>query len=180
VLPDGTLLTSFRLLDTVAIIDKPSGTFRWKWGREQLGHQHDPNPLPNGHILIFDNGWHSLQAPSPRSRVIEVDPASEKIVWTYETRPPWDFFSSFISGAQRLPNGNTLICEGQTGRLFEVTYDGEIVWEYVNPFFGARARYGRVNLVFRAYRYAPDFPGFRGKPLNPEAYAWVNHLYQRR
>jgi hypothetical protein len=176
VLPDGNILTSFRLLDTVALIDKRSGEFRWKWGRDELGHQHDPTLLDNGHVLIFDNGWHSLQAPSPRSRVIEVDPASNAIQWTYETLPPWDFFSSFISGAQRLPNGNTLICEGMTGRLFEVTYRGEMVWEYVNPFFGNDERYGHLNRVFRAYRYSPNFPGFQGKDLNPEHYAWLSHL----
>ena len=177
VLADGNVLTSFRLLDTVALIDKRSGEFRWKWGRDELGHQHDPNLLANGNILIFDNGWHSLQAPSPRSRVIEVDPTTNTIQWTYETLPPWNFFSSFISGAQRLPNGNTLICEGMTGRLFEVTSGGEMVWEYVNPFFGDDERFGHANRLFRAYRYGPDFPGFEGRSLNPERYAWLSHLY---
>ena len=177
VLPDGNILTSFRLLDTLAIIDKQSGKFRWKWGKGELGHQHDPNPLPNGNILIFDNGWHVMQPPpGPRSRVIEVEPRSDKILWTYETRPPWEFFSSFISGAQRMPGGNTLICEGQTGRLFEVTYDGEVVWEYVNPFFGDDERFGQVNLVFRAYRYSPDFAGFRGKAFDAGRYTWLNQV----
>jgi hypothetical protein len=178
VLPDGNLLTSFRLLNTVAIIDKPSGRFLWKWGKDELGHQHDPNPLPNGHILIFDNGFHTVRpGPGAQSRVIEVDPQTNAIVWKYEARPGWEFFSYFISGAQRLPNGNTLICEGMTGRLFEVTHEGEIVWQYTNPFFGEDERFGRVNLVFRAYRYSPDFPGFDGKDLDPARYAWLNHLY---
>ncbi len=48
----------------------------------------------------------------------------------------YEFYSPRISNAQRLPNGNTLICEGDFGRLFEVTRDGELVWEYVNPYFG--------------------------------------------
>ncbi len=178
VLPDGNLLTSFRRLDTVAIIDRSSGEFVWKWGRGELGHQHDPNLLENGNILIFDNGWHSLEATQPRSRVIEVDPRTNEIRWKYETRPGWEFFSSFISGAQRLPNSNTLICEGMTGRLFEVTSEGEIVWEYISPFFGDSERFGRANVVFRAYRYGPDFPGFKGKDLSPERYAWMNHLYR--
>jgi len=56
VLPDGNVLTSFRLLSTVAIIDRHSGAFVWKWGREELGHQHDPHLLPNGNVLLFDNG----------------------------------------------------------------------------------------------------------------------------
>jgi hypothetical protein len=98
-------------------------------------------------------------------------------VWKYEARPGWDFFSYFISGAQRLPNGNTLICEGMTGRLFEVTREGEIVWQYVNPFFDEDERFGRVNLVFRAYRYGPDFPGLAGHALDPGRYAWLSHLY---
>jgi len=178
VLPDGNVLTSFRLLNTVAIVDKQSGDFRWKWGRNELGHQHDPNPLPNGNILIFDNGFHTVRpGPGTQSRIIEVDPKTNTIVWKYEARPPWEFFSFFISGAQRLPNGNTLICEGMKGRLFEVTHEGEIVWQYINPFFGYDERYGRVNLVFRAYRYGPDFPGLQGKALEPQRYAWLNHLY---
>jgi hypothetical protein len=178
VLPDGTLLTSFRVLNTVGIIDKPSGRFLWKWGKDELGHQHDPNPLPNGHLLIFDNGFHALRpGPGAQSRIIEVDPKTDTIAWRYEARPGWDFFSYFISGAQRLPNGNTLICEGMTGRIFEVTHEGEIVWQYTNPFFDEDERFGRVNLVFRAYRYGPDFPGLAGHALDPARYTWLNHLY---
>lgn len=55
VLPDGNVLTSLRFLNTVAIIDRHSGAFVWKWGREELGHQHDPHLLPNGNVLLFDN-----------------------------------------------------------------------------------------------------------------------------
>ncbi len=179
VLPDGNVMTSFRLLDTVAIIDKSSGDFLWKWGREELGHQHDPNLLDNGNILIFDNGWHTLTSPTPGSRVIEVEPYSGKIQWEYKTKPGWEFFSAFISGAQRLPNGNTLICEGMTGRLLEVTGEGEVVWEYVNQFYGYDDRFGHANMVFRAYRYGPDFPGLKGQDLNPERFAGLNNLYRR-
>lgn len=179
VMPNGNVLTSFRMTNTIGIIDKQSGALIWKWGADELGGQHDPQLLPNGNILLFDNGWHSRrQAPSPGSRVIEVNPRRNEICWTYETRPGWNFFSSFISGAQRLANGNTLICEGMKGRFLEVTQAGETVWEYVNPFFGDDERWGRTNLVFRAYRYGPDFPGFQGKTLSPEPYAWLSHLYR--
>ena len=177
VLPDGNLLTSFRRLNTVAIVDRVSGAFLWKWGRQDLGHQHDPTMLENGNVLLFDNGWHSPLSPSAGSRVLEVDPRTDQTVWCYRTRPPWAFFSSFLSGAQRLPNGNTLVCAGMTGRLFEVTTEGEVVWEYVNPFFGDDERFGLSNHVFRAYRYPPDFPGFRGKCIDPGRYDWLNHLY---
>jgi hypothetical protein len=178
VMPDGNLLTSFRLINTIGIIDKQSGRFLWKWGKDELGGQHDPTPLPNGNILLFDNGWLTRRlTPFPGSRVIEVDPQTDTILWTYETKPGWAFFSSFISGAQRLDNGNTLICEGMRGRIFEVTPAGEIVWEFVNPFFGDDERWGNVNIVFRAYRYSPDFPGFQGKAFTPDTYAWLSHLY---
>lgn len=178
VLPDGNVLTSFRMTNTIGMIDKASGRFLWKWGQNELGGQHDPNPLPNGNILLFDNGWHSRRTPFPGSRVIEVDPHTDSVCWTYETKPGWAFYSSFISGAQRLDNGNTLICEGMQGRLFEVTPAGDLVWEFVSPFFGYEARWGNVNLVFRAYRYSPDFSGFQGKTFQPEACAWLSHLYR--
>ena len=177
VLPGGNILTSFRLLDTVGIIDKPTGDFIWDWGRGELGHQHDPTQLDNGNILMFDNGWHTLTSPMAGSRILEIDPKTNHIEWQYKTLPPWDFFSSFISGAQRLPNGNTFICEGQTGRLFEVTMEGEIVWEYQNPFYGYDERFGIASRVFRAYRYGPDFSGFVGKDLSPGKHIWLSHLY---
>jgi hypothetical protein len=65
---------------------------------------------------------------------------------------------------------------GSAGRLFEVTYKGEIVWQYTDPFFGDDERFGRVNLVFRAYRDSSDFPGFQGKTFELQQYAWLNHL----
>ncbi len=128
--------------------------------------------------MLFDNGWYSRRgAASPGSRVIEVDPQTNTVGWVYETLPAWNFFSSFISGAQRLDNGNTLICEGMRGRMFEVTPDGEIVWEFVNPFFAYDERWGNVNNVFRAYRFGPDFVGFQGNTLSPEKHAWASRLY---
>jgi outer membrane protein assembly factor BamB len=129
VLPDGNILTSFRKRNTIAIIDRRTGKFVWKYRDIELGHQHDPTMLENGNILVFANGMHIPR--NPRSQVLEIDPRRNEVVWQYGTRPGWEFFSSFISGAQRLSNGNTLICEGTTGHLFEVTVDGEIVWEYV-------------------------------------------------
>ena len=69
------------------------------------------------------------------------------------------FYSTYISGAQRLPNGNTLICEGVPGRIFEVTPQAEIVWEYINPHFADALAFGTNNAVFRAFRYGPElFP----------------------
>ena len=83
-------------------------------------------------------------------------------------------FSPFISGASRLPNGNTLINEGDDGIFREVTYDKEIVWRYVNPMTDAETAViqGTSPLpggrsVHRCHRYAPDYPGLAGKDLTP-------------
>jgi hypothetical protein len=152
-LPNGDIVVSFRTISTVIIVDRKTAGIIWKLGAPPLSGQHAPTPLPNGNLLLFDNGPHRLDHPMPFSRVIEVELASKQIVWKYQERRESDFFSPRISNAQRLPNGNTLICEGDFGRLFEVTSDGELVWEYVNPYFGEGPN-GLNNRVFRAYRYS--------------------------
>lgn len=125
--------------------------------------------LENGNILVYDNGTHRPYTMQNLSRVLEINPESGEIVWEYKDHTALHFHSSFISGAQRLPNGNTLICEGCFGRFFEVTPEKEIVWEYVSPFSGGEnaAVLGPNNAVFRAYRYSPDFPGLKGRNLDP-------------
>jgi hypothetical protein len=157
-LADGNLLISFRNISTILKIDRKSGGVVWKLGAPAVSGQHAPTPLPNGNILIFDNGPHRLEQTFPFSRVIEVNPAAKEIVWKYQEAFPPSFYSDRISNAQRLPNGNTLINEGQFGRFFEVTPAGEVVWEYVNPYFGpATVTPGRqTNNVFRIYRYTED------------------------
>lgn len=176
------LIVSFRQISTVGIVDRNSGEFRWKWGPGNISHQHHPTMLDNGHILLFDNGSHHTR-PVPYSRVIEVDPATNQIEWEYKADPPFSFFSPLISSAQRLGNGNTLICEGCCGRMFEVTCNREIVWEYINPFLkpGARAVGGGpqdlANTVFRAHRYEPEHPALQGKDLDPGRFGNLNRIY---
>jgi outer membrane protein assembly factor BamB len=155
-LADGNLLVSFRNISTVVKIDRNSGRIVWKLGAPPLSGQHAPAPLPDGNILIFDNGPTRLDQTFPSSRVIEVNPATNEIVWKYQDANR--FYSDRISNAQRLPNGNTLINEGMFGRFFEVTPAGEVVWEYVNPFFGPanRPAQAQTNSVFRVYRYTQE------------------------
>ncbi len=159
-LPDGDILASFRPTSTVVRISRETGKITWKLGPPTVSGQHGPNLLANGNILIFDNGTHRLDDSMPYSRAIEVNPATNEIVWKYQDSPAWNFFSPRMGYAQRLPNGNTLITEASFGRFFEVTKEGEIVWEYVNPFFGKPLFGGREgsesNQVFRAYRYSED------------------------
>jgi hypothetical protein len=160
------VLVSFRHISTVGIIDKRSDRFEWKLGHDVFCGQHDPSMLDNGNVLVFDNGGFRKNTHATFSRVIEVDPKTDEIVWLYRDRPTFNFYSRNISGARRLPNGNTLITEGQFGRLFQVTPDGEVVWEYINPHFSGDPSadgWPRLyNWVFRASHYLPDeIPGLR-------------------
>lgn len=176
VTPDGDWLVSLRRIDTVAIVDQTTGEFKWKWGRGVLSHQHDVTYLDNGHILMFDNGPHR-RGPA-YSQVVEVDPETNEIVWDYKGDPIMSFFSFMVGGAERLPNGNTLICEGAKGRIFEVTPSKEVVWEYINPFFTRNPRFGdNVNFLFRAHRYGPDHSALQGRDLDPARFANHNRLY---
>jgi arylsulfotransferase ASST len=152
-MPDGNLLVSFRDISTVVMINRRTGAIYWKLGAPPLAGQHAPHILSNGNLLLFDNGPHRLDHSFPFSRVLEIDPATKAIVWKYQEARVSDFFSPRISNAQRLPNGNTFINEGWFGRFFEVTREGAIVWEYVNPYFGARQQL-MINAVQRAYRYS--------------------------
>lgn len=162
-LGDSEVMICFRHLDLVAVIDKATGKFRYERKEVDWGGPHDFQQLENGNFMLFCN----RDEQSPRgSMVLEWDPETDETVWEYRGNPTHTFESPFISGAQRLDNGNTLICEGIWGRIFEVTKAGEIVWEYVNPFTTNQTKgptIGTVNSVFRAYRYAADGPEIRGR-----------------
>lgn len=165
---DGDLLVSFRQIDTIGIVSRATGQFTWKWGPGEISHQHHPTQLNNGNILVFDNGPH--RGGGTFSRVLEINPRNNQIEWEYKGDPTISFYSFHISGAERQPNGNTLITEGGPGRVFEVTRQGEIVWEYLNPHAiapGAPMGSGSPNSVFRAHRYPVDHPALVGKDLSP-------------
>jgi outer membrane protein assembly factor BamB len=146
-LPAGNLMLSFQSTITVVILDRHSGAVVRRIGPPLLSNPHAASLVPNGNILSVDNGTGPV--PQPSSRVVEIDRNVGKIVWSYEKAPIADC-GARISNAQRLWNGNTLITEGQDGRLFEVTACGAVVWEYINPhWFGP----SETNVVTRAYRY---------------------------
>ncbi len=158
---DGNILISMRQINTVAIIDRQTKQFVW-WKRDDAwGHQHDVQQLSNGNFLLFANGQNTLY-PHNHSFVTEFT-ADGEVVWEYRDNPRTFFYSPHISGCQRLWSGNTLICEGVNGRLFEVTPTGEIVWEFLNPYFDRMFLGDDVNWVFRAYRYAEDSPEIAGR-----------------
>ncbi len=140
-----------------------------------------------GDILVFDNGGPSgYGAPTETSttglnhyqrnysRVLQFNPTTLDITWQYTPEEagfdlftdPTKFFSAYVSSAQRLPNGNTLITEGSDGRILEVTADHEIVWEYVNPYFEPhfRDKNKKLNYLFRAYRVPYEWVPQLSKP----------------
>lgn len=127
---EGQVLLSFRDIDTIAILDLEQEKIVWALRGTWLG-QHDPDVLPNGNILLFDNVGNF--GPGGRSRVIEIDPLTAAEAWRYAGSAEQPFESNVRAAQQRLPNGNTLITESTGGRLFEVTQDGRIVWEFINP-----------------------------------------------
>jgi hypothetical protein len=156
-LPDGNLMASFNTLSEVIILNRQTGDVMWRLNPGTTMSQHNPTMLANGNILLFDNGNRRNF-----SRILEIRPADQAIVWEFTGNPRDSFFSMNISGAQRLANGNTLICEGRSARFFEVTPEKEIVWEYVSPFQVIHlGQQGRA--VFRAHRYSPDSPFIRGR-----------------
>jgi len=174
---DGDWLVSFRRTNTVAAINPDSGEFVWQWGKGTLAHQHDAQMLGNGNLMVFDNGVHRF-GEAEFSRVLEVDVERDEIVWRYQSNPPFHFYSFMAGSAERLPNGNTLICDAAVGRFIEVRHDGEIVWEFVNPFYVNNPRLGgNINITFKVHRYGPDHAALIDKNLDPAQFANLNRLY---
>ena len=126
----GELILGFRhLRPAFVILDVHNKKISWSWGKELL-FPHHPTILPSNNILLFDNGDLKKRA---HSMILELNPYSQSIVWNYTGTPPDTFFSMIVGGNQRLPNGNTLITESTKGRAFEVTKNGEIVWDFLSP-----------------------------------------------
>ncbi|EFK11485.1 Tat pathway signal sequence domain protein [delta proteobacterium NaphS2] len=151
---------------------------------EQIIGQHHTHMIPKGlpgegNILVYDNGgyagygprnpgahWGWSDARRDYSRVVEFDPTTLKVVWEHSAktmglRNKYQFYSDYVSSAQRLPNGNTLITNGAVGQFQEVTPDHEIVWEYISPYY---TQNGNYNLVYRAYRIPYDYVPQLEKP----------------
>jgi len=171
----GNIIISPRSLDTILIIDKKTKEIVWKYRGDYNGGlqgQHDPYMIEKGipgagNILVFDNGSSTVPLTSLKhpgeSYVLEIDPSTKRIVWKYENGEK--FFSKFRGSVQRLPNGNTLICEADGCRIFEVTMEGEIVWEYTIPY---PHRIGRAQRV--PYDHCPQTEALgrpKEKPVLP-------------
>jgi hypothetical protein len=175
------------------------GDLLYRWGnprayargsaeQQQLFGQHDvrwiPEGLPGkGDVMIFDNG--ADRPGGVYSSVLEIAPplaadgryrlqpgaafGPARPTWTYTAANRRAFFADFLSGAHRLPNGNTFVCTGPTGRFFEVTPQGDTVWEYDNPFSGDAPNPSGdpPRSVFRATQIPPGHPALAGRTLRP-------------
>ena len=161
-LDNGDIMISLRQINLVAIIDRETKKFKWERRDDSWGHQHDCQMLDNGNIMLFANGMNTT-FPHPHSYITEFNPDTNEVVWEYRDDPCTFFYSHHISGAERLKTGNTLICEGSFGRVFEVTKEKEIVWEFVNPKFDPMFMGETANWIFRAFRYSEDSPEIAGR-----------------
>ena len=187
------------------------GDLLYRWGNpqayragnasnEKLFQQHDARWIPAGcpgagHILIFNNGLG--RTGGDYSSVEEIVPpvdslghyylpsgghyGPDSLAWTYVASPPSSFYSSEISGAEREPDGNTLVDAGVIGNFFEIAPDTQMVWRYVNPVTDSGPMWQgdtvrddphrpgqKMNAVFKIARYAPDYPGLMGRDLTPQ------------
>jgi hypothetical protein len=150
----GDILVSLRDLSTIAVIDPDSRVVKWAL-TGLFVRQHDPDFLANGHIMLFDNLGGSRTGEA--SEILEIDPATQKVVWRYRGSAAHPFYSRIRGMEERLPNGNVLINESGTGRVFEVTGgpQPEIVWEYYNRLSDLDGQ-GRIGVVTWSSRFRPD------------------------
>jgi hypothetical protein len=156
----GQVLLSMREPGAIAVLDLNSRRITWAMRGFWVG-QHDPDLLPNGHMMLFDNNGHF--GAGGRSQVVEFDPINLQVFWRYtgDARRPLE--SVIRASQQRLANGNTLITESDQGRLLEVSPSGDIVWEFVNPMRAAGADGEMIPIVSSGQRIDPEqlTPEFR-------------------
>jgi len=178
-------LISMRSLNEVMFVRKRDGNIIWRSPKGMLNTQHDPTYLQNSNILVFDNGLTRAPDPYPvyGSRVVEIDPKVNRIVWQFDggsgAVDKARFFAPIVGGSQRLPNGNTLITDGVRGHLFEVTKEGKVVWDLVNPYTTQMTGPFPNNFLFKARRYEENeiqWPEKIASSLNKTEYTLYNIL----
>lgn len=158
----GHLLLSFRNNSLLAILDPATEKITWaSYGPWK--DQHDPKFLDDGTIIMFDNEGHL--GPGGASRVIRIDLATQAVLWQFTGSTEDPLYSQFNSSVDPLPNGNILVTQSMSGRLFEVTQAGEIVWDYRTA---ARIEHeGKIFVpaFFRGRRYLiKDLPFLQETP----------------
>jgi len=152
----GNYIISFRHGSMVFIIDKVSGQILWKAIFDQvegnLEGPHSPKMLPDGSILIYDNGRYRGW-----TRLIKLNPVNLDVLWEYKND---DFFSYSQGFVQPLPNGNILVTESEKGHVFEINSRNQKVWEWWHPEMineTDHKAYGKRDEIYRATRYSKEF-----------------------
>jgi hypothetical protein len=159
----GNALVSLREIDLVAIVDPAAGEVVWA-ERGPWRRQHQPTLLASGRILLFDN-----RGRGGFSRLLEVDPLAapgSSIAWSWAPEPANAFSSPQAGSAERLANGDTLVTESERGRAFELTPDGEVVWELASP-HRAGPDDRLVATLFEVVRYPEGYLEREGEPIAP-------------
>jgi hypothetical protein len=127
----GDILVSLRNIDTIAVIDHITKKVIWA-SKGIWKAQHSASFLNNGHILLFDNRG-NITKNALRSRVLEINPVNQSVVWDYSGSNDTPLFSYAYGRAERLPNGNTLVTDTLRRRAFETTPSHAIVWDITLP-----------------------------------------------
>ncbi|MGH8884722.1 MAG: arylsulfotransferase family protein [Egibacteraceae bacterium] len=146
----GDVLLCMREFNTISVVDLSSAEVRWWWGADELSGPHQPSMLPDGRILVFDNG-----RDMRRTRLIAVEPRTGQVVWSWSAQPPQSFFCPLAGGCERLPNGNLLVTNSTAGAAFQLTMDGRVVWQLTLPVEVYGADRGRVS-IYRMSAVEPD------------------------
>lgn len=151
----GDIMVSIRNQNMIAVIDPDDGRIKW-WRIGPFIRQHDPDFLPDGRISVFDNNRDDNEGSLfGGSRILIIDPQSTAVEVEYIGTEEHPFYTTLMGAHQTLPNGNVLITESFAGRAFEVTPNGEIVWEYIN-----RWDEDEVALLDQATRYPVHYKEF--------------------
>jgi outer membrane protein assembly factor BamB len=156
----GDVMVCLRNLGLMVVVNPESEQIVWAttgpWNQP-----HDPDPLPSGNLLIFDN--YHVRGTQHGSAVVEFDPRNSQVVWSYEGSRDAPLRSDIRARQQLLPNGNVLVTDSDNGRLVEITRDGTIAWEFFNPVRGGENS-ELIPVVCGGHRYTADELPFLNDP----------------
>jgi len=190
------VMISIHNLNEIWIISRKTGDIVYRYGNPRnykcgtqqnqvLFGQHDARWLSDSRVMIFNNGngrfggngssVDEIDLPLNEDGTYRRDAASaympQQPIVVYPSAISTRFYAQNISGATRLPNGNTLSCLGPSGVFVESTPEGDEVWRYVNPAgmngIASQGQTPRNNMVFKTYRYGEDHPAVKGRKLAP-------------
>ena len=163
VTPHSDILISLMKTNNVVVVSKETGKIVWRWGGFlKLAHPSSVACLGDEDVMVLGNSIHVPGFERGFSEVLTINIKNNNMMWEFRAPTVDEFYTSCKGGLQRLPNDNTLVCEGDMGHVFELTNDKEIVWEFINPFYNSSPTYGRNNMLFQAYRYGFDYGGLKG------------------